>query len=101
LKNIFKGVLAMSTIKVEKINEPKVRYMGENVVLFINSDGSWSIGPNTNKLVKVNLGDIKSITDETFGYSAMAAMANASGGYTLYIRSDADKSVCVSVLVDS
>jgi hypothetical protein len=101
LKNIFKGVLAMSTIKVEKINEPKVRYMGENVVLFINSDGSWSIGPNTNKLVKVNLGDIKSITDETFGYSAMAAMANASGGYTLYIRSDADKSVCVSVLVDA
>jgi len=91
----------MSTIKVEKINEPKVRYMGENVVLFINSDGSWSIGPNTNKLVKVNLGDIKSITDETFGYSAMAAMANASGGYTLYVRSDADKSVCVSVLVDA
>ena len=91
----------MSTIKVEKINEPKVRYMGENVVLFINSDGSWSIGPNTNKLVKVNLGDIKSITDETFGFSAMAAMANTSGGYTLYIRSDADKSVCVSVLLDA
>jgi hypothetical protein len=97
----FIGVLDMSSIRVEKISEPKVRYMGENVVLFINSDGSWSIGPNTNKLVKVNLGDIKSITDETFGFSAMAAMANASGGYTLYIRSDADKSVCVSVLVDS
>lgn len=91
----------MSSIKVEKINEPKVRYMGENVVLFINSDGSWSIGSNTNKLVKVNFGDIKSITDETFGFSAMAAMANASGGYTLYVRSDADKSVCVSVLVDA
>jgi len=91
----------MTSIKVEKINEPKVRYMGENVVLFINSDGSWSIGPNTNKLVKVNFGDVKSITDETFGFSAMAAMANASGGYTLYIRSDADRSVCVSVLVDA
>ena len=91
----------MSTIKVEKINEPKVRYMGENVVLFINSDGSWSIGPNTNKLVKVNLGDIKSITDATFGFSAMAAMANASGDYTLYVRSDLDKSVCVSVSVDA
>jgi len=91
----------MSSIQVEKISEPKVRYMGDNVVLFINSDGSWSIGPNTNKLVKVNLRDIKSITDETFGYSAMAAMANASGGYTLYVRSDADKSVCVSVLVDA
>ena len=50
----------MTSIKVEKINEPKVRYMGENVVLFINSDGSWSIGPNTNKLVKVNFGDVKS-----------------------------------------
>ena len=48
----------MSTIKVEKISEPKVRYMGDNVVLFINSDGSWSIGPNTNKLVKVNLKDV-------------------------------------------
>ena len=91
----------MSTIKVEKINEPKVRYMGENVVLFINSDGSWSIGPNTNKLVKINLGDIKSITDATFGFSAMAAMANASGDYTLYVRSDLDKSVCVSVSVDA
>jgi len=91
----------MSTIKVEKINEPKVRYMGENVVLFINSDGSWSIGPNTNKLVKVNLGDIKSITDATFGFSAMAAIVNASGGYTLYVRSDLDKSVCVSVSVDA
>jgi hypothetical protein len=91
----------MTSIKVEKINEPKVRYMGENVVLFINSDGSWSIGPNSNKLVKVNFGDVKSITDETFGFSAMAAMANSSGGYTLYIRSDADRSVCVSVLVDT
>ena len=91
----------MSTIKVEKINEPKVRYMGDNVVLFINSDGSWSIGSNTNKLVKVNLGDIKSITDATFGFSAMAAMANPSGGYTLYVRSDLDKSVCVSVSVDA
>jgi len=91
---------SMTTVKLEKINEPKVRYMGDNVVLFINSDGSWSIGTNTNKLVKVNLGNIKSITDETFGFSAMAAMANASGGFTLYVRSDADKSVCVSVLVD-
>ena len=69
----------MSTIKVEKITEPKVRYMGENVVLFINSDGSWSIGTNKNKLVKVNLGDIKSIPDETFVFSALAVMANPKG----------------------
>ncbi len=87
----------------ELILESNVRHIGSGgALLFINSDNSWSVGLNTNALVKVHFGAYKSITDGTFGYSAESIEKASSGnGYTLYLRSDADNSQIVQVAVDA
>lgn len=80
--------------------ESHVRYLG-NAILYVNSDNSWSVGLNTNALAKVQLGSHTSITDDTFGYSALAVEKAASGGYTLFVRSNADNSTIVQVSLDA
>lgn len=84
----------------ELIGETSVRYMDDKIVLFINSDGSWSIGNDTNALVKVKFGEIDSVADSTFGFSAITAKPNPGGGYTLYVRSDTNSSL-VAVTLDA
>lgn len=82
----------------EETLEPHARYIG-TVMLVINPDSSWSLGRALNNAVKVTYGDIGSINDSTFGYSAVAATTAPNGGYRLYVRSDANSDVIVEVTV--
>lgn len=89
----------MSNTSVEPVLEPHTRYVG-TAQLFINGDASWSIGPDTQNLVKVRFADITSINDGTFGFSAIAVDKTGTG-YTLYVKSDADGETIVEVKVDA
>ena len=89
----------MSNPSIENVLEPHARYVG-TAQLFINTDASWSIGPDTNSLVKVRFADITSINDGTFGFSAIA-VEKTSTGYNLYVKSDADGQTIVEVKVDA
>lgn len=88
----------MSSSKPEVL-EAYSRYIG-TAELFINTDASWSIGPNTMSLVQVYFGDIAKINDDTFGFSAVAVESSGTG-YTLYVRSDADGATIVQVKIDA
>ena len=88
----------MSSSKPEVL-EAYSRYIG-TAELFINTDASWSIGPNTKSLVPVHFGDIAKINDDTFGFSAVAVESSGTG-YTLYVRSDADGATIVQVKIDA
>lgn len=89
----------MATVPQEVL-EPYARHAG-TATLYINGDASWSVGPNAKALIKVTFGDIKSINDSTFGFSAVAAERTASGGYKLFVRSDIDDNVLVEVAVNA
>lgn len=79
--------------------ETHARHLGNGVMLFINADASWSVGPNSKSLVKVKMGSITSITDDTFGFSAVAVESDGKGGYRLFVRSDAQNDTLVEVSV--
>ncbi len=85
----------------ESVVEPSVRFLGDGAVLFINDDFSWSVGLNTNALVKVQFGDTKAIDDSTYGFSAMSVEKLSTGGYKLFVRSDADNKTIVEVFLDA
>lgn len=84
----------------EETLEPHARYIG-SVMLVINPDSSWALGTGLNNAVKVSYGDITSINDSTFGYSAVAATTAPNGGFRLYVRSDANSDVIVEVTVSA
>ncbi|MFO1326026.1 MAG: C2 family cysteine protease [Rubrivivax sp.] len=69
-------------------------------MLVVAGDGSWSVGTSLSNAVKVRYGDIASIDDSTFGWSAVAAESNGSGGYRLWVRNDDDEDMIVEVAVD-
>lgn len=81
--------------------EPFARHITTGAALFINPDASWSIGPtaNTKDLVKVKLGSNTSITDDTYGFSAVAVAADGKGGFRLFVRLDAQNDTIVEVAV--
>lgn len=79
--------------------EPFARHITSGAALFINPDASWSVGPNTKDLVKVKLGSTTSITDDTFGFSAVAVASDGKGGYRLFVRMDAQNDTIVEVAV--
>lgn len=85
---------------LEQVLEPHSRHIG-SAQLFINADASWSVGPSTNALVKVRLGEFKTINDDTFGFSAVAVESNGHGGYRLFVRSDAQNDTLVEVSVSA
>ena len=68
----------MATAKTEVL-ESHARHIG-SAMLVVNGDGSWSVGTTLANAVKVRYGDIASIDDSTFGWSAVAAESNGSGG---------------------
>jgi hypothetical protein len=80
--------------------ESHIRYSG-NAILYVNTDNSWSVGLNTNALSKIQFGSYTSITDDTFGFSATAVEKASAGGYTLFLRSNADNSTIVQVSLDA
>lgn len=84
----------MATAKVEVL-EPHARHIG-SAMLFINGDGSWSVGTKASDLVRVKLGDV-SLDDSLFGFSAVAAERDAAGGYRLFLRADADEDVVAEI----
>ena len=88
------------TASKENVIEPHARQL-TGAVLYINTDASWSVGLNTNKLVKVTFADITSINDDTFGYSAVAVEPDGKGGYRLFVRSDANNDAIVEVAVNA
>lgn len=79
--------------------EPHARHIG-SAVLYLNADGSWSVGPNTGNLVKVSYDTIRSIDDSTFGFSALAAERDGAG-YRLWVRSDAQNDTIVEVRLNA
>lgn len=87
----------MATVKQDAL-EPHARHIG-GVMLIENGDSSWSIGTDLKTAVKVKFGDIASIDDSTFGFSAMAAEPDGQGGYRLFVRSDSDEDLIVEVRV--
>lgn len=89
----------MATAKVEEL-EPHARHIG-SATLLINTDASWSIGPDPTHLVKVSFADITSIDDSTFGFSAISAESDGKGGYRLFVRSDDNDDMVVEVKVDA
>ena len=62
----------MAAAKVEEL-EPHARHIG-SATLLINTDASWSIGPDPTHLAKVTFADITSIDDSTFGFYLVAAI---------------------------
>lgn len=84
----------------ENVLEPHLRYAG-SALLYIDTSAAWSIGRNVNALVKVQFGDIKSIDDSTFGFSALAVEVDPAGGYKLYVRSDTSDTTIVEVKVSA
>jgi len=89
----------MSTLK-EQVLEPNIRYINsDGTVLFINADESWSVGTNTNALIKVQFATNTSITDETFNFSAVAIESASNGGFRLFVQSDDDQSEIIEVSV--
>ncbi len=85
----------------ENVLEPHARYFSGTAMLFINTDASWSIGPNTKSLVKVTFGDFKAINDDTFLVSAISVESDGQGGYKLFVRSNADSNTIIQVAVDA
>ncbi|MBI5256205.1 MAG: hypothetical protein HY855_06890 [Burkholderiales bacterium] len=79
--------------------EPYARHLGNGAMLFINADASWSVGSSSKSLVKVKVGAITSITDDTFGHSAVAVESDGKGGWRLFVRSDVQNDSIIEVLV--
>lgn len=69
------------------VNEPFIRSLS-SAVLYINTDNSWSIGPDVDHLVKVHLEGIPSVNDNTFKVSAIDAELLPNGNYVLFIEED-------------
>lgn len=80
--------------------ESHARHVG-SAMLVVNGDGSWSIGTTMANAVKVKFADITSIDDSTFGWSAVAAESDGSGGYRLWVRNDQDEDLIVEVAVNA
>lgn len=69
--------------------------------LYINADDSWSVGLNVNNLVKVNYGNLTSIDDTTFDFSAVDVEKLPGGGYRLFVESDNDPNTIVQADLDA
>src|SRR6185369_1113319 len=81
------------------IQEAHARHIG-SATLIIDTDGSWLIGPTRDSGVKVAFGEISTITDATFGWSAVA-VEDGYDYYRLFVRNDADRNLIVEVAVDA
>jgi len=84
----------------ENVLESYARYVAPNVMLYLNGDGSWSVGTTTRSLVPVTAAGIGAVGDATFGWSAVALEAEGAG-WRLYARNDEDEDLLASVLLNA
>ena len=85
----------------ENVLEPYARYVGSGAMLYINGDGSWSIGTTTTTLKPVSAAGFGAIGDSTFGWSAMAVEGDGQGGWKLYVSNDEDEDLIATVTVSA
>ena len=88
------------TTTVERVVEPHARYLG-TATLYINPDGSWSVGPDPRTLTQVSYASITRIDDTTFGFTAEAVESDGKGGYVLFVSSNVDSDLIVQVSLDA
>lgn len=74
-----------------KVTEPFARKIS-SAVLFIDKNDQWnvgSVGSSADKMLPVTYLGSRGIDDNTYGLKAISAEANADGGFTLFLGSNA------------
>ena len=85
----------------ENVLEPYARYVASGAMLYVNGDGSWSIGTTTRTLKPVTAEGFGAIGDSTFGWSAKAVESDGQGGWKLYVGNDTDEDMVATVTVSA
>lgn len=93
----------MSNSQRDLSAEAHARYLGA-ASLYINTDGSWSVGL-ASQVVKdfqrVKYGSITQINDDTFQFTARTVEVREGGGYTLTLQSNQQPTVFYEAVLDS
>ena len=78
------------------------RHIG-TAILYISTDGTWSVGQVGQKVSeyqKVKFSSTTSINDDTYEFTALTAELRDGGGYVVYLQSNADLGQFIEAYVD-
>lgn len=101
--NFLSNTKDASATNQDVSSESHARYL-DSAVLFIDSDGTWSVGTPGQKVSeyqKVKLNGVGNIHDDSYELTALAAETREGGGYTLYLQSNADTRDFFEVFTDT
>lgn len=90
--NFVSNVKDASATNQDTSVESAARHIG-SAVLFVGSDGTWSLGIPGQKISeyqKVKINGVGNVHDDTQEKTALIAEAREGGGYVLYLQSNAD-----------
>lgn len=94
----------MSTkIDADKLVETAARYIGNEAVLYVDHNGTWSVGTrgqSVEQYVRVKVGNQTQINDDSYEVTALA-VEKAGDGYTAYVQSNDDLNAFWAVSLDS